>query len=81
MATWLCAPGAIPFPRAETNSLAAVLPKTQAGRFVDLYDIYGDHYAGEVASGDEWESDEPLGMSASNRAWRHSHGPSTAEET
>merc|ERR1712216_531903 len=55
---------AIPFPRAETNSLAAVLPKTQAGRFVDLYDVYGDHYAGEVASGDEWESDEPLGMSA-----------------
>ena len=41
-----------------------MLPKTQAGRFVDLYDVYGDHYAGEVASGDEWESDEPLGMSA-----------------
>ena len=64
MATWLRVPAAIPFPRAETNSLAAVLPKTQAGRFVDLYDVYGDHYAGEVASGDEWESDEPLGMSA-----------------
>ena len=64
MATWLRVPAAIPFPRAETNSLAAVLPKTQAGRFVDLYDVYGDHYAGELASGDEWESDEPLGMSA-----------------
>ena len=43
MATWLRVPAAIPFPRAETNSLAAVLPKTQAGRFVDLYDVYGDH--------------------------------------